>query len=349
MLTRRTLALALALAVAVVLAGAGIASADGTGVSCPNGLCGVGATDGGKPGGGGGKGTQPIGSDDGGSDPGGNSSGSGSSGSTGGGSGGGSTGPVSNAGAGCSWKNYSPQPAAGSPLWGGNDPSAGVVQYYSCPGAQAQGLNFGDRFLPNAAPAVPGAPPAPPPPNPAELAAEAYQQIPIPNPEMNFGPNDEQIAVRYWLYLWTNDPGEISRTVTAGGVSVTATAKLTSVTWSMGAPASVDQLGGRGETVTCAGAGKPAPVNADVVNDPRPAGYCAYMYQVRSTFERTGGSQSWPVTATATWTISWVANTGETGVITAPPFTSATAVCVGAWSTVNVADSYTPPVGRCSA
>jgi len=75
------------------------------------------------------------------------------------------------------------------------------------------------------------------------------------------------------------------------------------------------------------------------------AGMCAYLYKVRSTPERTGGSGTWPVTATANWIITWAATTGQAGILTAPPTVSTTQVRVGAWSTVMVADGASIPGG----
>jgi hypothetical protein len=244
----------------------------------------------------------------------------------------------------CTWQALPIQPAAGNPLWQGNDPSAGTVEYTNClttPGG-AQVAPY--RFVANVAPGAPAVPVAPPPPTPAELAQQAYRELPIPVPSMNFGPDPQRIAVRYWLYLWVGDPGAVSATATVGAVSVTASARLSSVTWSMGAPVSADRLLIPAAPITCQGAGV-NPGAVDTTADPAP-GSCAFMYQVRSTPERTGGSGTWPVTATATWTISWVASTGETGTLTAPPRVSTTGVQVGAWSSVLVADGFTPPPGR---
>lgn len=272
----------------------------------------------------------------------------GSGGAVGSGSSGGNSPPAPER---CVWKTYDPPPAANSPLWGGRDPKSGSLQWNSCINesengtvAVQNGLAQGaTRFVANGETPDNAAPP--PPPDPAVLAQQAYQQVDIPRPALNFGPNEDQVAVRYWLYLWTDDPGPLTATVSLGGVSVTGTARLQSVTWSMGSPSA----NGQGDAVTCNGPGKPAPANADVVEDPRPNGYCAFMYQLRSTPERTGGSGTWPVTASATWTFDWVASNGQTGQIVAPPFVSATGLCVGAWSTVNVADGYTPPDGACQA
>jgi hypothetical protein len=119
---------------------------------------------------------------------------------------------------------------------------------------------------------------------------------------------------------------------------------MTSVIWTMGEPVSADNLGSRSAPITCEGLGtNPGPA-VDTTAQPA-AGTCAYMFQVRSTPERTGGSGTWPVTATANWEITWAANTGESGSLAAPPRVSTTQVRVGAWSTVFVADDVSSPGG----
>jgi hypothetical protein len=119
---------------------------------------------------------------------------------------------------------------------------------------------------------------------------------------------------------------------------------LSSVTWTMGEPVSPDSLSSAAVPVTCQGAGvNPGPA-VDTTAEPS-VGMCAYLYKVRSTPERTGGSGTWPVTATASWTITWAANTGQSGTLVAPPRVSTTQVSVGAWSTVMVADGASVPGG----
>jgi hypothetical protein len=229
----------------------------------------------------------------------------------------------------------------GDVLWHGGDAASGSVEYSTCAADPAAGAAGNFRFVPNAAPGA--APVPPPPPTPEELAQQAYQQLPIPVPSMHFGPDDTKIAVRYWLYLWLDDPGAVTATATAGAVSVTATARLSSVTWTMGEPVSAESLYTPAAPITCQGPGvNPGPGVDTATVDPAP-GTCAYMYQVRSTPERTGGTGTWPVTATATWTITWAANTGQSGTLQAPPRVSTTQVGVGAWSTVMVADGEAPP------
>ena len=219
----------------------------GNGVSCPNRHCGVGAVDpgsAGSPGAGAPVGPpramdatdQPV-SDSGGAE------GSGSPGSSDGGV------PAVTAPA-CTEEPMNPQPAAGSPWWEGKTAADGVVVQWACTGGLTPATCTSctvltPHFAAGGAPAPGGpggapAPAAPPPPTPEELAQQAYQQLPIPEPSMHFGPDDSKIAAKYWLYMWVDDPGAVSATATAGAVSVTATARLTSVTWSMGEPAAAD-------------------------------------------------------------------------------------------------------------
>jgi len=252
------------------------------------------------------------------------------------------TGSTSDPSANCGWKALPIVPVAGSPLWGGNDPSAGYVEYSNCLADPSAGALAGYRYVANARPGAP--PPPSPPPTPEELAQQAYKQLPIPDPRMNFGPDGSQIAVNYWLYLWIDDPGPIKATATAGAVSVTATAKLSSVTWTMGEPISPDALNSAAAPITCQGTGVDPGPTVDTTAEPA-GGTCAYLYKVRSTPERTGGSGTWPVTATANWTITWAATTGQAGALPAPPTVSTTQVRVGAWSTVMAADGASVPGG----
>jgi len=112
----------------------------------------------------------------------------------------------------------------------------------------------------------------------------------------------------------------------------------------MGEPASADNLQTPAEPITFQGPGVNPGPDVDITVDPT-SGACAYMYQVRSTPERTEGSGTWPVTATANWTITWTATTGQLGVLQAPPRVGTTQVRVGAWSTVIVANGAAGPTG----
>src|SRR6476661_1259444 len=232
----------------------------------------------------------------------------------------------------CVWKALPSQPAAGNTLWEGNDPASGTVEYTNC--LSAGGTQVAPfRFVANAA--APGAAPAPPPPpDPAVLAQQAFQQIPIPKPDIHLGPNPDLVAVNIPVWLWVSRAQVAPVTVTAGTVTVTATPALTSVSWSMGEPADPDGGAGSVPAVVCSGEGMYTAAPEVVAPTVIPA--CGYSYQWRSLKSRTGGTGTWPVSASATWVITWTSNVGESGTITAPPANSVTNLQVGEWQTVGV-------------
>ncbi len=215
-----------------------------------------------------------------------------------------------------------PKPAAGDPLWGGADPATNDMIFNDCNGGPTQYA---------VTPAAAGGAAAPlPPPDPAVLAAQAIAQLSVPMPTVNVAPDPERLAVNFWVYLWTDDPGPVAATVELRGVSVTATAVLSSVNWMMGEPA---KAGGPAE-VTCAVAGSPPPANATFLVDSGPPPACGYVYRLRSTADRTGGTERWPVTVTSTWAVTWTSNTGAAGSdeLTSP--SSLALVRVGEYRTV---------------
>lgn len=152
---------------------------------------------------------------------------------------------------------------------------------------------------------------APPPPSPAQLAEQAIDQILVPQPVVGAGPDRGKLAVNLWTWLWIDASGPLSATAAAGGVSVTATATLTSVTWSLGEPAPTGGTYSPGPavTITCNGTGTVPPANYDWKAEPP----CGHKYTWMSTKERTGGTGTWPITATSNWTVTWQSNTGVAG------------------------------------
>lgn len=221
----------------------------------------------------------------------------------------------------CAWRVVTPKPAAGDPLWGGADPATNDIIFNDCNGGPTQYA---------VTPAAAGAAAPLPPPDPAVLAAQAITQLTIPMPAVNVAPDPERLAVNFWTYLWTNDPGPVSATVELRGVSVTATAVLSSVDWVMGEPVK----GGGPAAVTCTGAGSPPPANATFLVESGPPPACGYVYRLRSTAARTGGTERWPVTVTSTWEVTWTSNTGAAGSdeLTSP--SSLALVRVGEYRTV---------------
>lgn len=120
--------------------------------------------------------------------------------------------------------------------------------------------------------------------SPAQVAAQAIEQLPLPQPEIGLAPAPGTTAlVGLPVWLWVEDQtwSEVSRTAAAGSVSVTATATPDRVEWVMG----------DGSSVTCHNAGLPYTSGG--------TSSCTH------TYERVSGSEPYPITATVHWEISW--------------------------------------------
>jgi hypothetical protein len=156
-------------------------------------------------------------------------------------------------------------------------------------------------------------------PSPAQLAQAAYNQLRLPSPDIEANPAGEQL-VRLPTWLWM-DRGEwkpVSATASVPGVSVTATARPSSVVWSMG----------DGSTVTCSGPGTPyAAAGSPKAGSPD----CGHTYRTSSA-GRAGGA--FAVSATVRWTVSW-AGAGQNGVFPGLTTTSAAAFRVAESEALN--------------
>ena len=185
----------------------------------------------------------------------------------------------------CDWRRIEPQPAsAADPRWGGLDPLTHVVLFRDCDENTEYHRDRVGSLLP--------------PPDPAVVAEMAMDSLTIADPTPRFGPDTVQ-AVNRRTYLWVDDPGAITATADLRGVSVTATAELTSVAWSMGEPVDARKSASAEVPVfSCAGAGRDPGAQASArLDQPQAPGSCAYVFQWRSLPERTGGSGAWNVTA----------------------------------------------------
>jgi hypothetical protein len=132
---------------------------------------------------------------------------------------------------------------------------------------------------------------------PADIAQLARSQLRLPAPAVAASPAVDQL-VNLPTWLWLSSAWEpISATASVPGVSVTATAVPTSVTWSMG----------NGGTVTCNGPGTPFPAGSD----PKSASPdCGYIYRTSSAGQR---DETFQVTVAVNWTVTW-SGAGENGV-----------------------------------
>jgi hypothetical protein len=203
----------------------------------------------------------------------------------------------------------SPAPAKipkGSPLWEGH--SDGAV--YPCLNPRT-GFN---TFVWQADPPTGG----PAPPDPADLAEQAVALMNLHMFKIGITPKPGRNHLGYvglptWLWVADQGPstwGPISRSVSAGGITVTATAKVDRVVWEMG----------DGHTVTCDSAGTPYRTSYGNSNSPD----CGYRYTSSSADQP---HDAYTVNATAYWVVNW-SGAGASGQIPLD-FTDSTQIRIG--------------------
>ncbi|MFE7478568.1 ATP/GTP-binding protein, partial [Streptomyces sp. NPDC057575] len=93
-----------------------------------------------------------------------------------------------------------------------------------------------------------------------------------------------------WATRSTSSYGPTTAKATAGGVTVTATAKVSTIQWAMG----------DGTTVTCTGPGTPYTPDQGKTLSPE----CGHRYERSAADQQDGRYKG---TATATWTVTWTA------------------------------------------
>ena len=143
----------------------------------------------------------------------------------------------------------------------------------------------------------------PPSVDPGQLALDILARLQLQKIRIGITPEQGKTGLLGLpTYLWVDNPGPrtlgpISDADTEGNVTVTLTAKVDHVTWSLG----------DGTTITCTGAGTPYQDSFGAAPSPT----CGHMYRTPST-ELPGGS--YPVSATAVWRVDWTGG-GEAGSI----------------------------------
>ncbi|MFF7145716.1 ATP/GTP-binding protein [Streptomyces nodosus] len=196
---------------------------------------------------------------------------------------------------GCYYKNADPQPPAGDPAWQGRKPGDGAIYQRSCPfgfpGNQTLAEGFVWMAQSPAAAAV----------DPAQLAQEAVDKMKLEGPDIASPRAAGKYTVGVPMWMWVNQSattyGPNTASASAGGLTVTATAKVSKIEWRMG----------DGGTVTCTGPGMPYSASAGMAKSPT----CGHVYSETSAAESGGKYQ---VTATSMWTINWQGG-GQNGQI----------------------------------
>lgn len=130
-------------------------------------------------------------------------------------------------------------------------------------------------------------------------------------------------AVGLPVWLWVENPSPLSwgpyeKSATLGGVTVTATARVANIVYSMG----------DGQTVVCASAGTPYVKGYGNTDSPT----CGHRY---SQMSPANGAQPYGVTATSNWEVVWTSGGGGGGVI-GTTTQSQTQIRVGELQAVNV-------------
>lgn len=185
-----------------------------------------------------------------------------------------------------------PQPPQSEPVWQGH--SDGAIYLCEVPAHVGPGVLATAYTLQYWALAAP-----PPPPDPQVLARRAVASMNLS--AITIGMVPEPVPGRVGLvgmpnWMWVQNPtqhtwGPITRSASAGGWTVTATARVAQVMWDMG----------DGQVVSC-GAGTPY----DDSYGKAPSPTCGHVYT------RQG---SYTVRATSHWVITW-AGIGQAGTIT---------------------------------
>jgi len=203
-----------------------------------------------------------------------------------------------------------PPPSADDPAWGGRFPSGAV---YLCDrnvaGLIPAALNVTLVWLP--------VPPNAPTLSPEQAAQIVVKRLPLRAVDIGTAPEGGPQSlglVGLPVWLWTSRTpqtlGPLSETASAGGVTITATARVDQVLWSMG----------DGATVTCRTPGTPY--------DPRygamPSPDCGYRY---SRTSRNLAAGAYTVTAKSHWSIAWRGG-GRSGTIPLE-LESSTALSIG--------------------
>lgn len=190
------------------------------------------------------------------------------------------------------------QPAAGSGLLEGH--SSGALYQRTCPHDEASGaLNGifagqGEVFYAEDPPEAKG-------PDPRVLAQQAMDEMELTGPQI-LSPKaggEFTVGVPVWMRVAGGDStyGPNSATAEAGGVSVTAKARVKQIVWSMG----------DGKSVTCTSRGAAYKKSYGLRKSPD----CGHQYSTTSA-DAPGGK--FTVTATSTWGVEWeVSGGGENG------------------------------------
>jgi hypothetical protein len=202
-----------------------------------------------------------------------------------------------------------PQPPAGDPAWQGHEPTDGAV--YNCYQPQTGILiTFWDEDSP---------PNSGRGPTPRVVARLAIDRMRLAAINIGIAPDpgaDSVGLVGMPVWMWAKTPNErtfgpITASASAGGMTITATARVRQVTWDMG----------DGTEVVCETPGTPYDPSYGRTASPD----CGHTYLTTSADE---AGDVFTVTATSSWVVTW-AGAGQTGIIRLNGLSRSTQIQIG--------------------
>jgi hypothetical protein len=195
----------------------------------------------------------------------------------------------------CKYTKVDPKPPAAWPGWKGADPKKNDLYFDGCTDG---GQDNPDGFV-----VVPaGQQPPVAQVDPRVLAQRAVDSMTLLGPDIASPRAAGKYTVGVPMWMWVNQSattyGPNTAAASAGGITITATAKVSTIVWTMG----------DGASVTCNGPGTPYTSSEGMAQSPT----CGHVYSKTSA-----GAQNskFPVTATSTWTINWQGG-GQAGQLT---------------------------------
>ncbi|MGY4770432.1 hypothetical protein ACXC9Q_26270 (plasmid) [Kribbella sp. CWNU-51] len=195
----------------------------------------------------------------------------------------------------CYMRREVPQPLPGDPRWQGHTDGS----IWAC--VRQQGYHLGEHlvtkwvWLPSEPDTVVV--------DPVTLVYRAIGTMQLAPPQLRTAPGVGQVGlVNMPVWLWVqkteNTWGPIERSASVPGLSVTVTARVKAVIWSMG----------DGNTIGCEGPGTPYTKAMGIKDSPD----CGHRYKKTS---RELANCKYPVRARAQWDITWQSTLGDTGQI----------------------------------
>lgn len=209
----------------------------------------------------------------------------------------------------CYFRALDPQPPAGDPSWQGHEPGDGAVYQCYQPQTDIDIYIWSQDPPPNS-----GAGPTP-----REVAQLAIAQMQLRAIDIGIAPEpgeDSVGIVGMPVWMWAANPGDhtvgpVTASAWAGGITVTATARVHAITWDMG----------DGNEVVCRTEGTAYKPSYGHKESPD----CGHVY---TTSSGTKADQKFTVTATSDWVIEWE-GAGQTGTIRLNGLTRTAEIAVG--------------------